>query len=417
MTMKLVFGALFLATTACGQSTQPANSRNIQVATNGVIIATSNATVKTLLFKEPDLPTITIGFPEGILSMDDISISDEGYLFGISVYTPVLCSFRIVTANLEPLGCVDAVDFSLNTYVGLSCKGGTCVVSGGSGGYTVVDYNRNNGVLVSELRCLNCQVNTMGNADLTNLNYVEVAMLDSRLASLSAVSDGTDTYSIVVDLNTNQLDTLHPIPDAVSVDLAVTPTNYPCVSDFYRSSTGEDFMITACGSLTIQSVLGSNSTVIVLPPVLNFVAVTVAVDKVRNVFVVGGHVMEVSYLAVWNIDPENPRLTSLDLAGAVEGTILSIGISRGRLAYMILESDVIQTNLISPSPSNAPSAGPAGAPSVSIAPSLSPSRTVSMPPTTLPTPMPVTGPPTSAGMSTAVFGTLLVAIAIGLVQL
>eukprot|EP00545_Synedropsis_sp_CCMP1620_P013103 CAMPEP_0119029662 /NCGR_PEP_ID=MMETSP1176-20130426/40634_1 /TAXON_ID=265551 /ORGANISM="Synedropsis recta cf, Strain CCMP1620" /LENGTH=1229 /DNA_ID=CAMNT_0006986013 /DNA_START=177 /DNA_END=3866 /DNA_ORIENTATION=+ len=356
--MKCIVGSFFFAaSSALAQSTESANSRNVQVATDGVTIATSSGIRPSLLFLQeyPDSSVISIGFPHGISTMDDISISDEGYLFGLSVYTtPLLCAFEIVTANLQPINCVsNATAFPLKKYTGLSCKAGKCVISGGTGGYTVVEYDRKTGQLSNNLKCLSCQVDTMGNSDLTNLNYVEVVMLDYHYAALSTIANGTNAYSIIVNLDTNKIRALHAIPNAASANLAVPPTNYPCVSDFYRAtSTGEDFMVTACGSLTIQSVLNGNSTVVLaLPGVPDFVAVTVAVDNTRNIFAVGGHSMEASYLAVYNIDPANPRITSLEQAGSIEGTIVSLDINRGQLAYVILESDGIQHNLISPAPS------------------------------------------------------------------
>lgn len=419
--MKSVLGAFLLAASAVSQSTQESSSRNIQVADDGVMIATSNGT-GPLLFKEPDAQAITIDFPPGIESMDDISISNEGYLFGLSVFdSPLLCSFNIVTANLEALGCVDGREFSLNKYTGLSCKGGTCIISGGTGGYTVVEYQHTTGFLNSELRCRNCQVSTT-NPALTNLDYVEAVMLDSRYAALSTLSGG-NTFSIIVDLNTNQEVAVHTVPQPITEEFAVTPTNYPCVSDFYRASTGEDFMFTACGSLTVQSVLGADSTVQIDLPLQNFQAVALTVDNARHVFVVAGHVLGTSYVAVYNIDLANPRITSLDTAGNVIGTVLSIGISRGRMGFMTKESDDIQTLLISPAPSTVPSAGPSMQPSVSIRPSLSPSVEASSAPSSSPstpspiaTTSPVSTPPTSGGAFVAAIGSLILSLTVALMQ-
>ena len=403
--MKLLLGLSSLLTAALAQNTQPALARNIAIVDEGIadgtMIATSNAKGNNLVLKVSGLDSITIGLPTDIDSMDDISISDEGYLFGLSMYTPVFCSFRVVLASIEPIGCLDAADFSLNPYSGLSCKGGTCVISGGAGGYTVVTYNRVSGMLDTTLRCLNCYV---GGVNTNGDSYVEVALLDSRYAAISTVRDAS-AVSIVVDLNTNEEAGIHEIPDPVDSGLGATPTNYPCVSDFYRSTGGQDYMFTACGSLTVQSVLTANSTTVITPPVQNFSAITLAVDKTRNVVVVGGRVMDSSVIIVYAIDPVTPTLITMEFSGGVEGTILSLAVSGGNLGYMTLESDDINTLNLSSRPSLAPSKAPdvsSGAPSSSSAPSVAPSVSTSSP---------VQARETTSGSGTAsVIGALLMAV-------
>lgn len=369
ITMKFfMLRASLLLSAVQPQSTQPARSRNVQIAADGTIIATS-LDRGPLLLEIPDEHTISIELPGGIVSMDDIVISHEGWLFGLSVYTPVLCSFRMVTASIEAIGCVSG-NFSLNTYTGMAAKGGTCVISGGAGGYTVVEYDRETGMLAPTLRCLNCEIEVKDNS-IDDLNLVEVALLDSRFASFSAIAgegsiDRTNHVSIVMNLNNNQVSTLHPAPNPPSTDLAATGTNYPFVSDFYRSASGEDFMFTACGRITVQSVVTGNSTSVISPPVQDFSAVTLMVDRARHTLVVGGRVMNDSYIASYEIDAANPRNTAVDLVAQVDGTILALAIRDGRLAYVTAENPGIATNLLSPQPSGVPSEGPSHSPSSSV---------------------------------------------------
>jgi hypothetical protein len=337
--------------------------------------------------------------------MDDVSISDEGYLFGLSVYTPLLCSFNVVVANMVPIGCVNATDFSLEEYTGLSCKGGICVISGGTGGYTVVSYDRNSGALDSTLRCLNCRVNVDNILDNPK-NYVEVALMNSRYGAFSVL--GEKSYeSIMVDLNINMAAAIHTIPDPVNERMGVTPTNFPCVSDFFRSSSGVDFLFTACGSITVQNALIANTTTIITPPVQNFAAVTLAVDSDQNTLVVGGNVLASGFITHYSIDPDDPSQTTLIATEGADQTILSLAVNGGSLGFMTSESSNITTKkytAVTEPPSFAPSNIPSDIPSdISSDPPARPGSS----PTTASAPSP-TGRATSDGFKQ---GGILMALA------
>lgn len=374
--MKYSLRLACLVAVAWGQSTNQSKARNIAIvkygAEAGTFIATSSDR-GPLVLKVRGLEEITIGLPTGIVSMDDVSISDEGYLFGLSVYTPVICSFNIVLANIVPLGCINAVDFSLQVYTGLSCNKGTCVVSGGSGGYTVIYYDIETGVLDSTLQCLNCRADVDNNTASPN-NYVEVAMVNSRYAAFSVM--GASGYnSIVVDLISNIAAVTHMIPDPFNGTIPVAPTNFPCVSDVFRSSGGLEYLFTACGSLTVQLVLTANTTTVISPPVKKFNSVALSVDNELNVLVVAGYGVEKGVVALYSIDPDYPSNTQLSSSTEVELTVLSVAIHDGNLGLLALESPGIIFNNFSltQEPSGAPLGGPSVAPETNLYPSGIPS--------------------------------------------
>jgi hypothetical protein len=72
-----------------------ANSRAIQITNTGIVVATSIklGPMRMEIMKGEDY---TVGLPGGLESMDDLSISNEGFLFGLSVFTPALCSFDMM---------------------------------------------------------------------------------------------------------------------------------------------------------------------------------------------------------------------------------------------------------------------------------------------------------------------------------
>lgn len=370
--MKYALRFACLVASAWGQSTNQTKARNIAIvkygAEAGTFIATSSD-MGPLVLKVQGLPEITIGVPSGIVSMDDVSISDEGYLFGLSVYTPVLCSFNVALATIDPLGCIDAAGFSLEVYTGLSCNKGTCVVSGGTGGYTVIYYDVDTGVLDSTLKCLNCRAD-VDNDKASPFNYVEVAMVSSRYAAFSVV--GASGYnSVVVDLITNIAAVTHAIPDPVNDTLAVAPTNFPCVSDVVRSTGLVEYLFTACGSLTVQLVLTANTTTVISPPVENFTSIALSVDSELNVLVVAGTGSEGGVVALYTIDPNDPSNTQILSSTDVELTVLSVAIHDGNLGFVALESpEIIFNNFgFSQEPSSVPLGGPSVSPESNLNPS------------------------------------------------
>jgi hypothetical protein len=359
------FFLLCLIKNGIGQSTSQSGARNIAIVkdgvANGTFIATSSDS-GPLLVKVPGFDEITISLPEGISSMDDISISDDGYLFGLSVLTPTVCSFEIITANLLPIVCIDATGFSLEKFTGFSCRGGICVISGGTGGFTVLDYDRFSGVFSQTLRCLNCNISgTDEGKDL-----VEVSVMNSHVAAFSAVgTQGFDT--LVVDLNTNLPIITHAIPDPVDNTLAVAPTNFPCVSTFYGAKDGQNYLFTACGSITVQSMYNSSTTSTITPAVQDFKAVTLAIDAKNNLLAVGGLSLESSVISLYAIDQNNPMETKLEYTQEIEGKILSMAIYDGGLGFVTLDDTTIMTAnfTFTPSPSSDVALTPTVSPNLS----------------------------------------------------
>jgi hypothetical protein len=365
-----------LATCAGEQSTEPALSRNIAIASDGSVIATSRDK-GSLKLQVLGSSTISIGFPrDQIASIDDISISDDGYLFGLSVYNnpPLLCSFRIVTANVIPLGCAPG-DYSVTKYTGVSCNSGKCVISGGTGGFTVFDYNRDTGALSSIMRCFKCPAQETDEVDVENPDFVDVEVFDSRRAVLSTLS-GAKTLSVILDLITFQMTVSHEVPNPVVEAVAQTPTGYPCVSDFFITETGISYLFTACGSITVQQAFAMNSTVILETPtdLSDYQAITLSVDTTAGKLVVGGTgfsgTLIGSYISVYNIDISDPSSTTLDAVQAVPGQILSVAANVNRIAFVNADNEEIQPIEITPGPTLPPSIAPSMAPTSSINPSV-----------------------------------------------
>lgn len=324
------------------------DSRAIQIARTGQVIATSN-NLGPLRFSIIDGEDYTLGLPGGLTSMDDLSISNEGFLFGLSVYTPALCSFQIQFSTLIPINCITG-DWSLSPFTGVGASGGYIVVSGGEGGMTVATYNRRSGVLDNSLACLNCKV------DDTVVQYPNVKVMIQGdgvpVAVLSTIWENNVAGTMFVDLTTFLEIGRIVLDSSMGSGLAVTVTNYPLENDFYYTPQSKSrFLYTAHGAIVVYQIEGANATNAVPPPLDDFLATCLSIDEYNGVLVVGGTMKQnQSAVAVYDI-LRTPMMPRLRATSKVDGRVLSVSANGGKVAYVTSETPSILIFGMSEAPS------------------------------------------------------------------
>ena len=283
----------------------------------------------------------TLGLPGGLLSMDDLSISNEGFLFGLSIDTPALCSFQIEASSLAPISCITG-DWSQTPFTGMSAAGGYVVISGGEGGMTVARYDTASGVIDSTLDCLNC---TIGD---TVLLWPDVTLMTrmggTPVALLSTLWMNDVAGIMLVDLLAQQEIGRVELDDSNMSSLGVAETNFPLASEFYdMPQLGSRSLFVAHGEVLVHQIEGGNTSSTLEMPFDDFIATCLSVDKLNGVLVVGGSVNQTtSALAVFDI-LETTILPQLRIAKPVQGRVLSVSANAGKIAYVTAETPSILT--------------------------------------------------------------------------
>ncbi|KAI2508617.1 putative catecholamine binding [Fragilaria crotonensis] len=351
-------------------------SRSIQISRTGQVIATSS-NQGPMRFSILDGQDFTMGLPGGLLSMDDLSISNEGFLFGLSIDTPALCSFQIETSSLTPISCITG-DWSQGPFTGISALGGYIVISGGEGGMTVARYDTTSGIVDSTLDCMNC---TMDGDDVLQWPDVKLMMQEdgTPAAILSTIWKNNEAGIMLVDLSTQQEIGRVELDYSMESNLGVAPTDYPLVSDFYdMSQIGTRTLYVAHGEVLVHQIQGGTASVVLEPPFNDFIATCLSVDKLNGVLVVGGSMNQTSSaLAVYDI-LETEALPQLRVAKSVQGQVLSVSANAGKVAYVTAETPAIVTFDASASsmpatPKGTESPGATMTPSSTAAPAVVPS--------------------------------------------
>jgi hypothetical protein len=331
--------------------------------------------------------SFTMGLPGGIASMEDIAITEEGFVFGLSIYTPALCSFRLEAAVIVPINCITG-SWSLLPYTGLSCVGGICVISGGEGGMTMATYDSATGALEATLACLNCKI-IEGVKWFTNVAATLQGGGQEPLAALSTVFTNGDVGTLLVDLST-----FLPAQNALLVGVedtrenkAVAVTNYPLASAFYYvPQLGIRYYFTVYGDLTVHD---TNFATTQRTIGVGFQATCLAVDEYNAVLVVGGAKTEndkESTIAVFSLSSDPYNLPPPYFTTRVAGTVLSVAAGAGLISYVTLEFPTVylldtatatlptKFPTLSSAPSQEPSLPPSGSSLPSLLPSFAPSQ-------------------------------------------
>ena len=143
------------------------DGQNIAATSSGVAIGTNGGNnglvVSTPIGGERRQLQIT-KFGGGVSifsSFDDIAIDpiNESLVFALSTASMTVCSFLLdgTTADensiLQLVGCVGI--FSTLPFCGVSAYGGTLMISGGSGGFTIYEYDQQSGTITDTPTVLN----------------------------------------------------------------------------------------------------------------------------------------------------------------------------------------------------------------------------------------------------------------------
>mmetsp|Transcript_22760 Transcript_22760/g.37696 ORF Transcript_22760/g.37696 Transcript_22760/m.37696 type:complete len:375 (-) Transcript_22760:52-1176(-) len=305
-------------------------ARNVRVTSDGLIIATQ-ATGGLLVQRGTNTPT-EILFPSSrVTNFDDIAVDDSDFLFALSTNSRTICSYFRNSDSFSFVGCVSP-GFAVSPFSGVSARGGVCVVSGGTGGMTVIEYSQDTGVLDSNPRFLNAQLpNVVG--------FPDVELLNGNLAAMSTdFRDGLPRFgTMLVNLESAEEIRNFRVADSLRFDLFIGSTNFPVVNAFYGSDNGQTYMYTANGGMTVQYPTEPDSTVVIDAPAPlgnSFRAVTLAVDQQSDVMVVGGLLNGVQSVILRYDISESPLDPLLLSTSEVAGRITSVASNSGVVSYV-----------------------------------------------------------------------------------
>jgi hypothetical protein len=366
-----------------------ANGANVVISSNRVAVIAGEGLGGLVSRQLPDgEEQIFFAVDQGITGFEDVAIDpdDPTKVFALRVSDPLVCSFVINDdASLQPISCI--LGFDIGPYSEISVKGGTLVISGGQGGFTSYEYDTATGEL----------------GESTNfeklfpdiISHPGVLLLTDKKAALSTLYNDTATGltqygTMIVDLRVPVDERSFLVENSLGSEYAIQPANYPLENALYETASGQTFMITANGVLTIQDPYESGTPTEISSE--NFLAITVAVNKEKGALVLGGVDDETDTFSIriYRLgDPMNPvlvdeisdvgRLTSVATYGSlvVYASSTSTGGGERETSY-----DFFNLPELPPAPSPTPgpptaSPKPSQSPTVTASPTITPSPTLS----------------------------------------
>jgi len=289
--------------------------------------------------------------PNGISSFEDVSIDieNDSLVFALSTVSRRVCSFIISDEDsLKFVNCVgnNNDDFRVSPFCGVSALGGTIIISGGTGGLTIYEYDTDSGEINESPSVLNLDLGVIGHPD--------VVLVDANLAALSTDFSGsprfgTQVASIGGDNSVSFVRNFR-VRDSLGFSSSLGPANFPLVNAVYTTTSDEDnsYMYTANGAIQVQDPRSANSiTALSLSGAPNgFSAVTVAVNTEQKYVLFGGLIGGGnSAILIYDIfdDPRNPILMeSILLSGQRITSIASAGDAISYTTTQGNDSDGIQ---------------------------------------------------------------------------
>ena len=208
-------------------------------------IAVATTSSGGLLIRQGDSDALTpVVVPTGVSGFQDLSIDvdNDSLVFALDVNSPRVCSYTLESATLLTLNNCVGSSFNTSPFSGVSARGGTLVVSGGTGGVTVFDYDTSSGILQETPRVVNDE-------SLNVIGFPDVLMISPTQAAMSADIGGTPRFgTVIVNI---QDTTLTPVgefrmEDSLGFDLVVSPANFPFVNAIYEANS-DIYMYTANG--------------------------------------------------------------------------------------------------------------------------------------------------------------------------
>jgi len=275
-----------------------------------------------------------VPLPSGVAGFHDISIDvdNDSLVFALDVNTPAVCSYSLENGVATLINCVGQ-SFATSPFCGVSGRGGTLVISGGTGGVTVFDYDVSTGMLDESPRVLN--------QDLDVIGFPDVLMISPTQAAMSTdIDGGTPRFgTVILDVQGTTLSSLEVfrMEDSLGFELALAPTNFPFVNAIYTSGSFV-YLYTANGGMTVQNPNDKDAGTTVIDPLNEaFRAVTVAVNQDKGLVVFGGLEGTQSVITVYSIMEQ--RFVE---AFGVEGRITSVATSGDFVSFVTVESTTIE---------------------------------------------------------------------------
>jgi len=352
-------------------------AQNVAMTRSGVAVATSSA--GGLLVRVGEAETL-VDPPQDISAFTDVSMDaqNESLVFALSVSPPRICSYTLVeestVTSVTLVNCVGST-FAVSPFCGISALGGTLVISGGTGGVSVFDYNTQSGLLQDTARVENFSLQVIGNPD--------VVMVTPAQAALSSDIGGSPRFgTIILEIDDTLLTPVGEFrnPNSSGFDNTISPSNFPFVNAVFMENEST-WLYTAHGGMTVQNVNVDGGTVEIAAPEDGFQAVTVSVNPIEKKVVFGGLLNGGSIIYAYNIvDP-----TTVTLMGVMQvgGRITSVATSNGVVSYVEEGGSTIESfelNSMATQPPSSPTATPAGNPTLtSSAPAGTPTLTSSAP--------------------------------------
>jgi len=280
----------------------------VAMTSSGIAVA-ANGGDGLILQQSASDPSIQQPFPTGIQSFDDVSIDagNEALVFALSTTSQRVCSFNISGEDLTLVNCVGEEDnFGVAPFCGVSALNSTLIISGGTRGLTIYQYNTDSGVISDSPSVLNFR-------GLEAIGHPDVVLVNAGLAALSTDFNGTPRFGTLMasiqGSNVNNVQEFR-VEDSLEFDLTIRPANFPLVNAIYETETGT-YMYTANGPMLVQDPKSDSTSNTLSGAPTGFSAVTVAVNTVKKIAVFGGVSASGGSQILFydlSVDPRNPSL-------------------------------------------------------------------------------------------------------------
>jgi len=311
----------------------------VAMTSSGVAVAANGA--RLIVQQSASSQPVNQSLPDGITSFDDVSIDagNETLVFALSTFSQRVCSFLLFDGDLTLVNCVGEGDnFGVGPFTGVSALDSTLIISGGTTGITIYQYDTISGVISDTPSVLNRDLGVIGHPDVV-LVSANVAALSTDF-SVGTPRFGTQMASIEGSEVTFDRD--FRVQNSLAFQLFVTPANFPLVNAIYETSTNT-YMYTANGPMQVQEPLSSDTIDLLTGAPNGFSAVTVAVNTAKKIALFGvvsasGESQILFYDL--SVDPRDPILIeSIPIVGQ---RIVSIASGGDVAAYTTLSLDNIQ---------------------------------------------------------------------------
>ncbi len=317
------------------------HGQNVATTTSGVAIGTNGGQEGLLVStgtggERQQFEVTNFGLGVSLNSpFSDVSIDpeNESLVFALSTSTMTACSFLLdveATEDSSILTMVSCVGgFAVSPFSGISANGGTLMISGGTGGFTIYEYHRQLGFIVEEPTLLNQEFpNIIGHPDIVLVHAYKAALSTDFNGGSSRF--GTQMASIDASRTSVTFGSDYRVQGTLGFQLFVQPSNFPLVNAVFRSS----IMYTANGPMQVQDLESDEVTVLSGAP-SGFSAVTVAVNQATQKLYFGGILSSGrSLILIYDLseDPINPTLVGL--TQEFDQRITSIASGGDAVAYM-----------------------------------------------------------------------------------